>query len=344
MYSLSWNVTLKFATTPPEVWARSPAGRPPFRRRAASDRQARRTGRSPSACHVDRDARPAPGEPAVRRTGDPDAVRVVGAVEVDVGVVDDARAVEDDRRIAPAVEVVPVGQRRERNPSVVPLLAPVPGDVEARRRPSEAIVVRSGDDVLFLQWVDVDRRLVLREAAVLGIARVCRRGRLVLPLDLSISRRRRFPWLRVHPRLRTFRDVRAEIMSRKSNAPDGEANCSIFSDLGVDFGSSPSSAPAVPAVRTKNVARAVSAPARARNLLNGSLPFLPPGDYMTPRLSFANMPPDIEVSVGAGRAYWRHEANRDTRSRVPRSRTGGGSGSQHRHRQGKAAVHEPRAA
>jgi hypothetical protein len=62
-------------------------------------------------------------------------------------------------------------------------------------------------------------------------------------------------------------------MSRKSNAPDGEANCSILSDLGVDFGSS--SAAAVPVESTKNVARAAIAPARARNLLK-ALPFLPP--------------------------------------------------------------------
>src|SRR5439155_18700474 len=94
---------------------------------------------------ADGDARTGPGEATVRGPVHPHAARVVGAIEVDLRVVHDAGAVEDNGRIAAAVEVVAGWQRRERRDAVVPVGSLVRRGVEARRGPAEAIVVRPRD-------------------------------------------------------------------------------------------------------------------------------------------------------------------------------------------------------
>src|SRR5207249_3755711 len=83
----------------------------------------------------DGDARTRPGEATVRGPVHPHAARVIGAIEVDLRVVHDAGAVEDNGRIAAAVEVVAAWQRRERRDAVVPVGSLVRRGGEARRGP-----------------------------------------------------------------------------------------------------------------------------------------------------------------------------------------------------------------
>ena len=163
IHSLSFAGTLPFSEESLS-WMKSTVPSPGWRGSPGAAAAAASSFGSPG--RVDRDARPAPREAAVRRAVHPDAARVVGAVEVDLARSRRRPAVERDHRVAAAVEVVAARQRRERSDPVVPVLAVVGRGVEARRPPAEAVVVRAGDDVAVVERIDVDAGLVLRHAGV----------------------------------------------------------------------------------------------------------------------------------------------------------------------------------
>src|SRR5262249_3633400 len=174
--------------------------------RAAADSSLARRWRRP-----DGDARPGPGEAAVGRPADPYAARVVRAVEVDVGVVGDALPVVDDRRITAAVQVVTARKRRERDDPVVPVVAVVCRGVEARRTPSNAIVVRTAEVIRLVLRCDVDRRLVLRQAGVILVRPDVATGVAhLLDVVLGEASQRRRGAFGLEAGLRTLRDRVAE--------------------------------------------------------------------------------------------------------------------------------------
>src|SRR5205814_1022852 len=116
------------------------------------------------------DAGARPGEAAVGGARDEDAAGVAGAIEVEVSIVDDALAIEDDRRVASTVDViVAVVRSRERPDVAVPAPPQIGGGVEPGAAPAEAVIVRAADDVARVGRIDGDARLVLGEAAVVEV-------------------------------------------------------------------------------------------------------------------------------------------------------------------------------
>src|SRR5205814_2124266 len=93
------------------------------------------------------DAGARPGEAAVGGARDEDAAGVAGAIEVEVSIVDDALAIEDDRRVASTVDViVAVVRSRERPDVAVPASLQIGGGVELGAAPAETVLVRGDDE------------------------------------------------------------------------------------------------------------------------------------------------------------------------------------------------------